>query len=66
MLGNLIKEYCKKNKISQDEFGIKIGSSGRFVRYLIAGSVEPSAECARKLKKVLNCSFDDIYNKKSN
>lgn len=64
MLGNLIKDYCKTNKISQDEFGIKIGSSGRFVRYLITGSKEPSVECARKLTKILKCSLDDIYSKK--
>jgi len=41
-LGEIIKAYCAKEKISQEKFGELVGVSGRAIRFFISGLKVPS------------------------
>ena len=60
-----LKDYLKREKLSQAEFSKKIKVSRPHVNQLVKGSRNPSFPLAKLIEKVTNgdVSLNDLYNK---
>ncbi|WP_132012665.1 helix-turn-helix domain-containing protein [Hydrogenispora ethanolica] len=58
MFQERLKELRKEKKLSQEDLGEVINSSGRTISYLEAGERTPSPEILNKLADVFNVSVD--------
>ena len=55
-----IKELRKKNKMTQTQFGKELGVTKQMVCQWERGDRVPQIQSLLKIKKVFNCSLDDL------
>jgi len=56
--GDKLRELRRQHKLSQDEFGKRVGIHGRHVGKYETGQVMPNAEALIKIAKIFNVSVD--------
>jgi len=56
--GEIIKEFRKKKKLTQGQFGEKIGFSDAFISEIEKGKKEPSKKFTRRLIEVFGFTWD--------
>lgn len=61
MLSNKIKEYRKKENISQENLAKELGVSRQTIISLEKGRYKPSIELAFTISKRFNCLIEDIF-----
>ena len=59
-LGNKLKDFRKKQQLSQSEFADCIGSTQQSVSNYERGVVEPSIELLIRIAETFNCSVDEL------
>lgn len=62
-LGSQITRFRKEKKLSQNELGKKIGTSGDIIGRYERNEVKPSIEVAAKIADTLNVSLDLLIEK---
>lgn len=62
-LGQRIADLRKKNKISQNELGKRVGTSGDIIGRYERDEVKPSIEVASKIADELDASLDYLMGK---
>lgn len=60
MLGEKLKEFRKKQHLSQIEFAERIGSTQQCVSNYERGVVEPSIDLLMRISGTFHCSVDEI------
>lgn len=53
-LGEVIKAFLKANKMSQEEFAVKVGVTARAIRWYMDGLRDPSGSVLTRICKVTN------------
>lgn len=59
-LGDVIAEYLKANKMSQEEFAVKVGVTGRAIRWYIEGLRVPTGNVLARICKETNTDIRSI------
>lgn len=62
-IGNLIREYRKKNKLTQKELAEKIDKAESTVRMWELGKNKPTPDVLRQLSTALNVSYSELMEK---
>ena len=61
LLGEKIKQFRKKNNLTQDMLGEKLCRNQRQISLIENGVCFPSPEILVKITKVFNCSLQDLF-----
>lgn len=65
-VGEKIREYRKKNNMTQKELGDKIGVKNNTVSAYERGTISPEQDILFELSKVFNISISDLFPPKEN
>lgn len=60
LIGELIKDYCNKNKISHYEFSEMVGMSNVSISRIVRENLIPGTPYLKNIAKVLGMSFMDL------
>ena len=59
-LGELISDYLKANKMSQEQFAVEVGVTGRMIRWYIQGLRTPTGNILAKICKKIDIDIRKI------
>lgn len=65
-VGEKIREYRKKNNMTQKELGAKIGVKNNTISAYERGAISPEQDMLFELSKVFNISISDLFPQKEN
>ena len=65
-VGEKIREYRKKNNMTQKELGKKIGVKNNTISAYERGAISPEQDMLFELSKVFNISISDLFPQKEN
>jgi DNA-binding XRE family transcriptional regulator len=60
-LGKVIKNYRKKNGLTQEQFAEKLELSTKYIQFLENGVRKPSLKTIYKIAKVLRLKIHDLF-----